>query len=388
MPPLNPSSFSPKSPALVITRFPYEAAWGGEESHTLALAREFRDQGVQVIFVGNCPVLLEKFQAEAFPVKKVEGGKMIVTPKELIRSFFLFPLWGGRMRRALNTLSKQYDLKALYCLSLNEKLFLTPLALELGVPVTWVEHQEIRDWLLKSPWKALYRRLARQVKIVPISPKNKSILKKALEIPAKNIVEIVHGVALEEITRLPRTPQRGLIVAANRLIPKKGMRDILEAFHLLHQKEPTLRLRLIGEGEEKGLLLKRIDDLNLKEVVTLSPPLFKSEWHATLAQADVYVSASKDSNETFSLNTAEALAAGCKVVVTRCSGIAHYLDEGKEAFLAKPEDPQALAESLSLALRAPEALREQAQQAARKKFDIKRMLQEYKAVILRATPLG
>jgi len=57
-----------------MTRFPYESSWGGEESHTLSLARYFREEGHEVIFMGSCPVLLKKFAEEGFEVHPCWGG--------------------------------------------------------------------------------------------------------------------------------------------------------------------------------------------------------------------------------------------------------------------------------------------------------------------------
>src|SRR5690606_16841233 len=149
-----------KPPAVIITRFPYESSWGGEESHTLSIAKHLRAKGFEVIFFGSCPILLQKFSELSFPVRKVWGGKMVVTPFELLKSFFLFPLIKWNLIQNFKKLYASYDIKALYCLSLNEKILLTPEAIKQNIPVTWVEHQEIRNWLLKNPWKKMYQKLS------------------------------------------------------------------------------------------------------------------------------------------------------------------------------------------------------------------------------------
>jgi len=367
-----------------MTRFPYDSAWGGEESHTLLLAKYFRTLGYVVIFMGNCPTLLRHFSKEGFPTKKISGGKMVVTPWELLKSLFLNPVWTRNMRLGFDDLLHEYDVQALYCLSLNEKLFLTSYAGRFGVPVTWVEHQEIRNWLLKSPWRFLYQKQARLAKIVPISPKNKSVLLKELHIPAKNMVNIVNGVVLNAFKGTTRKTQKNLIVSSNRLIPKKGMMDFLQAVKILFEKGIKFRVQVFGEGEEYGRVSTFIQDELGGVALEFSPFLSKEVWQNTLLEADVYVSSARDTNETFSLATAEALAAGCKVVVTKCSGIANYLEDEKEAFLADPKNPEALADLIERALEADESMREKAQQAAASKFDQVRMLEQYEKLILRS----
>jgi glycosyltransferase involved in cell wall biosynthesis len=372
-----------KKPAVLISRFPYEAAWGGEEHHTLLLASHLREQGYEVVFFGNCPILTAKFRERGFKVSDVKGGKMIVTPKELVKSFFTYATIRKNMVRAFRALQSEYDIKALYSLSLNEKLFLTPTAVKAGVPVTWVEHQEIRGWLMKSPWKKLYVKNSRSVKVVPVSTGNwKAILQ--LGVDEKNIRFIRNGIDASAIATVPRRTEKGLVMAANRFIPKKGLLDFMHAVEIISKDMKGLSVLVIGEGEEKD----RIEDLAMRRLngvnVRIMPPLHRKNWYEFLTSADVYVSCARDANETFSLNTAEALAAGCKVVVTRCSGIADFLEDGKEAFLADPADPADLAAKIKAALSAPETMRKTAVQAAKDKFDQKRMLEEYFALVTRA----
>ena len=154
-----------KKKALLFTRFPYESAFGGEESHTLCLARHFKSLGFEPIFLGSCPILTEEFCKSGFTAIPVWGSKMIVTLWQLLKSFILFPFIWWNLRRHLRRVMKTYDVKAVVFLSLNEKLFLTRFIAEQGIPVTWIEHQEIRCWLLTNPWHLLYQVNAKLVKI-------------------------------------------------------------------------------------------------------------------------------------------------------------------------------------------------------------------------------
>lgn len=349
---------SEKKKTIVITRFPYVSSYGGEESHTLSLADFFRRKGYEVVFMGTCSILIQLFREKNFPVLRVSGGKMIVTPLELIKSFFLFPFWILNFSRSLKILLKKYDIKAFYCLSLNEKLFLTPFLLKRNIPITWVEHQEIRGWLLKNPWKWLYKKYSKNVKIIPISRKNKEMLIHHLQISPQNIKDITNGIDLTKFLKRERNTKKNLIMTANRNIPKKGIPDFLKAIELLHR-----------------------NDLDVRAITYF---LKKENWYDLLSEADVYVSPARDYSETFSLNTAEALGAGCKVVVTRCSGIANYLTDHKNAFLVEPNNPKDMARGISEALNSPEEIRTQAVALAKEKFDQEKMFQAYESVILRS----
>lgn len=366
-----------------MTRFPYESSWGGEESHTLAVARHLKSKGFEVVFMGSCAVLLQKFSEEGFPIKKTWGGKMVVTPFELLKSFLLFPIIKWNLARAFTELCADYDVKALYCLSLNEKLLLTSEALRRNISVTWVEHQEIRSWLLKSPWRALYSSLGTRVKIVPISLQNKKNLLEQLQIPTTSIVDIVNGIALENVRS--RKTQKALVVTANRFIPKKGVMDFIQALSELFSRHPDLQVHIVGEGEEEEMIKGYLSGHLAGKNIQLDHFLKKEKWFELLSQADVFVCCPRDTNETFSLNTAEALASGCKVVVTNCAGIANYLVSGADAIIAEPMNPSQLAQSIEAALSAPELMRENAKKTAREKFDQQRMLLEYEKLILRSS---
>ncbi len=371
-----------KKAALLITRFPFESSWGGEESHTLAIAQYFREQGYEVIFMGSCKVLLKKCKEQGFITKKIWAGKMIVTPWQLFKSFFFFPFMKRNLKKSYRKLKKEYDIQALYCLSLNEKLFLTESALKDNVKVTWVEHQEIRNWLLKNPWKKKYKKLSRQVKLVPISKKNERVLIEELEVEKENIEFIVNGIEVSD-NKKKNTKEKGAIVFANRLIKKKGLMDFLEAIKIMPELFSGKKIKIVGKGEERV----KAENFAKEHLATVNVEFFnylKNEnWKKLLEKTDVFVSCAQDSNETFSLNTAEALSEGCKVVVTRCSGIADFLVDKKEAFLCQAKNPEDIAKKINEAVEAPEAIRGMAVQAAKRKFNKKNMLAEYYQLITR-----
>jgi glycosyltransferase involved in cell wall biosynthesis len=369
-------------PALLITRFPYESSWGGEESHTLSIARHFRDQGHEVVFMGSCQILLEKFKEQGFETKKVWAGKMIVSKFQLLKSFILFPFMKRSLKKSFKKLLKTHEIKYLYCLSLNEKLFLTPYAIKENISVTWVEHQEIRNWLLKSPWRKLYKKNSEKVSVVPISKMNEKQLLEDIKVSSENIQFIVNGIDVD--TDPVKTKKEvGSIVFANRLIPKKGVMDFLECLKMNIDIFKDKKIYIVGEGEQRSEA-EKFEHENLSKLDVRFLDYLKNEnWKALLEKADIFVSCARDNNETFSLNTAEALSKSCKVVVTRCSGIASFLVDKKEAFLCEPKSPEDLAKKIQEAMTAPNAIREMASQAAKRKFDKKNMLKEYYQLITR-----
>ena len=96
---------------ILVTRFPYESRFGGEEVHTLNLMEGLRTKGFSVKFMGSCPVLLEEFARRDFEVKRVWFGKPPVTALWLglftLMSPVLF-IWAGILMRR-----EKFDV--LYC---------------------------------------------------------------------------------------------------------------------------------------------------------------------------------------------------------------------------------------------------------------------------------
>lgn len=373
-----------KLKTVVITRFPYESEWGGEEHHTIVLARYLKKRGLHVVFMGSCKVLLEKFTSEGFETLELWGGKMIVTKWELLKSFVLFPLLMMSFKKAFQKLKKKYDIKAFYCLSLNEKLFLTPIVTKASIPVTWVEHQEIRSWLTKNPWKRRYKKISNSVKIIPISKKNEGVLLDELQLDKRSIEFIVNGVDVEAIQSVSFEVKKNSILAANRMIPKKGLYDLVEALLLLKKRGVEFSAKILGEGEERRKIEDFIAKNEMKNEVEVENFLKKENWIKSLNEAEVYVSCARDTNETFSLNSAEAMAAGCKCVITSCSGIASFVEDGKNAFLVEPKNPNKLADKIIEAINASEEISVNAKEHAKKIFNQKDMLEKYYSLIIRA----
>ena len=360
--------------AVLFTRFPYESEWGGEESHTLMIAKKMADEGWEPIFMGSCSVLAEHFRKNGWKAYKVWASKMIVTPLQLLLSLLLFPFIIWNLRRTFQKISRDHNIQTVYMLSFNEKIFMTSYCLRKGVRVLWVEHQEMRSWFQKNFWRRRYEKLAKKVSIVPISPKNKRVLEGlGLE---SSLHEIINGVDVQLVQSFRSEREMNLVVFANRFIPKKGVEDFIQSLDIL--KNENISVKILGQGELNDFVKNELSKIGKAELI---PYLKKEDFYKLLNTADVFVSCARDENETFSLNSAEAMAAGCKLVVTNCSGIAHYLEDHKEALLCEPMNPEDLANKIQQALTAPEEMRVDAHKKAEKSFNSLNMLNEYYSLI-------
>ncbi len=331
---------------ILITRFPYISAPGGEEWHTIELAKALKKKGHKIFFMGSCNVLLKMFENENFPTKKIWGGKMVVTPIELIKFFILWSFISWNLGRHFRKFVKENKITHLYCLSLNEKILLTSIAKKLGIKTVWVEHQQIRGWLTKSPLKKIYKKWSRHVKIIPISPWNKKRLKE-ISINKKNIIEIPNGIEPLGIRKEKKHQKKFKIGCASRLIPKKGINQVVRAAAILEEvnKNISLDFTIIGEGPEKENLKRLAKHLDLKNISLLGR-LERNNYKKEFLSFDIFILPSLDRSETFGLVAAEAMGSGIPVILTNVCGIAYYLKNKKNAIIIPPGNNVLLAEKI------------------------------------------
>lgn len=165
--------------------------------------------------------------------------------------------------------------------------------------------------------------------------------------------------------------------------PRKGHDFLLSAFRIVADTLPTARLLVCGFGrvEEIERVRRRVNAEGLAGNVILCA--FRADKDRLLAAADVVVIASQ-SQESFGLVGAEAMAMGKPVVATRIAGISEVVQDGEGGFCVEPNDVAGFAEKLLLLLRNPTlrvAQGERGRQRYQKHFTAERMAREYADLI-------
>ena len=133
-----------------------------------------------------------------------------------------------------------------------------------------------------------------------------------------------------------------VVVAAGRLVRKKGFDVLIDAFAAVRRARPA-RLQIMGEGEERASLAARVERLGLAADVELCG--FADNPFARFARADLFVLSSLAEGMPNVL--VEAMACGCPVVATTCpSGPREILRGGRDGSLVAPGDSAALAAAI------------------------------------------
>ena len=313
---------------ILVTRFPYESRFGGEEVHTLRLMEELDKRGIESFFLGSCPVLLGEFKERGFSVKRAWLAKPPVTLGWLVIFTVLIPILFLRAGLLLGKVRRKWGVDTLYALSFGEKLLITPWAHLFGMKVLWIEHARVGRWLSKNPWRFVYKMWSRWATVVVTS----KAMVQFVAPYVKNVVAIPCGVMSAPAEPLPRGLvdflKGGFAVGSvARLTADKGV-DML--VHLVHSK-PEVRLIIVGDGPLKMSIQKACDSSRVR----LLPSLPRGQLTALYGALDLFVLASREV-DPFGMVAAEAMAEGTPVLVTSVCGIASDLHDGREAFIAKP----------------------------------------------------
>lgn len=133
------------------------------------------------------------------------------------------------------------------------------------------------------------------------------------------------------------------VVALGRLSPQKNFASLIRAFKLVVAVHPDWELIIYGDGSQKGMLLKLVEDLGLKNNVKL--PGYTG--NVTQALLDSSIFALSSVFEGFSLVILEAMACGVPVVSYACPcGPRDLIREGVDGFLVPVNNEKLMAERL------------------------------------------
>lgn len=135
-----------------------------------------------------------------------------------------------------------------------------------------------------------------------------------------------------------------VILSVGRLEKAKDFPNLLNAFALLSENDKSLKLWVVGEGNERSALRECVEDLGVADRVTFWG--VRNDVDAFYNAADVYVLSS--AWEGFGLVVAEAMATERVVVATDCGGVREVL--GDQGFLVPVKDPHSLAQTIRKAL--------------------------------------
>lgn len=161
------------------------------------------------------------------------------------------------------------------------------------------------------------------------------------------------------------------LLTVGRLTYQKGYDIAIEAMSILKKSGRKVRWYVLGEGEQRKYLEKRIAVFGLEEDFLLLGAV--NNPYPYYRQADVYVHATRFEGKSIAVQEAQTL--GCTIVASDCNGNRELIIDGKDGILCTL-NPAAVADSIDELLRDEGKRKRLGQMAEAKKIPQGQLLAE------------
>ncbi|WP_420576196.1 glycosyltransferase family 4 protein [Ekhidna sp.] len=193
--------------------------------------------------------------------------------------------------------------------------------------------QFVGDWIMPTVARGIFTFLDQ---IISVSKSQSAYISRFSK---RKIHIIPNGIDLEEIASLaPKKSTRNdeyfQMFFMGRLEPRKGVMHALQAFHLLKQRYPQMKLVIAGDGDGRAELEKFISDLNLKDVEMLGF-VSEKEKYRLLKESDIYLAPALY-GESFGIVLLESMAVGTPIAGYANSGYKNVITEEMKIGFAEP----------------------------------------------------
>ena len=156
----------------------------------------------------------------------------------------------------------------------------------------------------------------------------------------------------EELQIDSKVPLVGIVA---RIAPSRGHLTLLEAFAHVHRAIPEARLLIVGKGEFRPEVERRVCELGLANIV-LFAGYREDDLPEVLAALDLFVLLAPGS-EGSCRAVLEAMAIGKPVIAARLGALEDIVRDGETGLLIEPHAPLPLAHAINRLLRSPDSAR-------------------------------
>jgi phosphatidylinositol alpha-1,6-mannosyltransferase len=151
------------------------------------------------------------------------------------------------------------------------------------------------------------------------------------------------------------------IVWVGRLVPNKGVSELLRAFKRVAELRPALRLIIVGDGPLRQDLEREASSLGIDEAVDFRGALPHDQLPDVYRRAAIaafpYILAANGVQEGFGLVVVEAMGCGCPVIASDIPALRDTVIPGRTGTLVPPGDVGALSDAMVSLLDSPEEAR-------------------------------
>ena len=262
-----------------------------------------------------------------------------------------------------------------------------------GVPIIiHTAHGLVVHEYLSSAKKTIYKFLERWIgkkttAFIVVTDKVGDELIKAGIAAKEKINKIYNGINLDDFSEINESAQMELRVKFNikkddiiigtlsRLVPDKGLEDLIQAFALIHSSNQKTKLVIAGDGLLKNKLVELAEELKIKDNVNFIG--WQDNVPQTLALFGVFCLPTL--REGFGYVFLEAQAAGVPVIATKISPLTETMQDGESALLVPPNSPEELSSAIQKVINdaaLKNQLKENGLRNVKERFDQKNQLDE------------
>jgi glycosyltransferase involved in cell wall biosynthesis len=339
---------------------------GGAESMLNVAARALRPHGVEMSVLS----LRDPVRSPVVDGLEALGVEILWLPSQRRRAL-LDPERLRRVRAALR--GGDYDLVQTHLLYSN--VVGTLAAHNAGIPVVATLHQSSPALRRFERERELIEAIAlrrRATRVVAVGRTIADVYRRRLGgVPVdvvSNPVATAEPVAAKtrDAVRVELLGERAgpLVVAIGRLVPVKGLDDLITAFRDVAKRHPGAVLAIAGKGPMRATLEAHVRAMGLDGSVRLLG--IRTDVPALLAAADLFVMSSR--SEGLPLALLEAMYAGKAVVATSVGGVPEVVRSGENGLLVSPGSDTELADAIATLARSAE-LRNRLGAAARETIE-------------------
>ena len=219
-------------------------------------------------------------------------------------------------------------------------------------------------WWAKTPGaRALLRRIGEHVDAMTyvsehcrraIAPALSASARAAMRrlSPAVHVERFRPGLDGSVMRRCWRSGDRLVVLAASRLVARKGHDVLIRAWEQVNRRHPDAQLVIVGDGPRRALLRSLVRSLGLESVVVMVPSVAWEKMPLVYAAADVFALPCRTrlgglEPEALGIVFLEAAASGLPVVVGRSGGAVETVVDGRSGYVVEPRSVDKVAAAVT-----------------------------------------
>lgn len=218
----------------------------------------------------------------------------------------------------------------------------------------WQCHRVAEASFVRKPfrlWQYIYNQPFRKKafasfhKEIFISHAQEAIIASYQPIVGKDTAVIYNPVTPEYLSAPVVSSVTKNVLYVGRVEMYKGVKLLLEAWHIVIKKHPDLRLHIVGEGAQQKEYEQLVGALGLQYSVLFKGKIPSTRMQPVYDNADIVVSPHLWA-EPFGRTVVEGMARGKIVIAANCGGPAELIQDTKTGFLFERNSVQDLANKI------------------------------------------